>query len=173
MPLKLSVGTSRKLGLPNYSSIGASCHLEVELDGALITRGPEDLQRHIRRAYAACRQAVLDELARSRYDQEQNGAQAPPSTLGGRAASPANDHSKLAPNGRQSSASRRQLDYIEQLFAEVGGAESCPLAALVHRLYERPPQELTAGEASELIETLQAIRNGEVNLDEILATEAA
>ena len=31
MPLKLTVGLSRKVGLPNYGSLGATCGLEVEL----------------------------------------------------------------------------------------------------------------------------------------------
>ena len=32
MPMKLNVGVSRKVGLPDYGSVGASCNLELELD---------------------------------------------------------------------------------------------------------------------------------------------
>ena len=35
MPLTLNVGLSRKVGLPEFSSIGASCGVAVELDSAL------------------------------------------------------------------------------------------------------------------------------------------
>ena len=33
MSLKVNVGVSRKLGLPGFSSVGASCQVELELDG--------------------------------------------------------------------------------------------------------------------------------------------
>ena len=41
MPLKLTAGVSKKLGLPGYSSVGAICHVELELDSRLIQQDPE------------------------------------------------------------------------------------------------------------------------------------
>ncbi len=64
MPLTLNVGMSRKLGQPDYGSIGASCNVSVELDVSLLTGDPDGFQRHVRNAYAACSRAVNDELAR-------------------------------------------------------------------------------------------------------------
>jgi hypothetical protein len=61
--LKLNVGTNRKVGQPDFGSAGASCNLELELDTALF-QDLEGLQQVVRRAYAACNQAVQDELAR-------------------------------------------------------------------------------------------------------------
>ena len=64
MPMKLNVGVSRKVGLPDYGSVGASCNLELELDSGLLERNLEELHDRIRGAYAAAHQAVQDELAR-------------------------------------------------------------------------------------------------------------
>ncbi len=64
MPLKLNVGVSKKLGLPEYSSIGASCGMEMELAPELFQHDLEGLHERIRSAYVVCHQAVHDELAR-------------------------------------------------------------------------------------------------------------
>jgi hypothetical protein len=64
MPLKLSVGVSRKLGQPGYGSLGAACGVEVELDPGLLHDDPEEFDRRARSAYVACARAVDAELAR-------------------------------------------------------------------------------------------------------------
>ena len=64
MPLKLSVGVSRKVGQPGYGSVGAACGLEVELDPTLLREAPEEFEARARSAYAACARAVDAELAR-------------------------------------------------------------------------------------------------------------
>jgi hypothetical protein len=62
--MKLNVGVSRKLGLPNFGSVGASCNLELELDATLLERDLDAFHTQIRGAYMAAHQAVHDELAR-------------------------------------------------------------------------------------------------------------
>ena len=65
MPLKLNVGLSKKVGLPNYGSLGASCHVEVELDHGLLFQDQAGWQHKVEQAFAACRDAVDLELQRA------------------------------------------------------------------------------------------------------------
>ena len=64
MPLRLNVGLQRKIGQPHYGSLAASCHLELELDGGLLERDPDAFQDRVVEVFAACREAVHDELRR-------------------------------------------------------------------------------------------------------------
>ena len=65
MPLKLSIGLSRKVGQPNFGSRQASIGLEVELDSALLTE-PQSLQERVDLLYRFADQAVETELAHPR-----------------------------------------------------------------------------------------------------------
>ena len=53
MPMKLNVGVSQKVGLPDYGSVGASCNLELELESSLLERDLEAFHARIRGAYVA------------------------------------------------------------------------------------------------------------------------
>jgi len=46
----------------DYSSLGASCSVEVELEHSLVFDDVEAFQARVTHAYAVCRQAVSDEL---------------------------------------------------------------------------------------------------------------
>ena len=60
MATKATVGLTQKVGQPDFGSIGASCQIEIELEGVEIT-DPRVAER-IQGAYAACRRAIQAEL---------------------------------------------------------------------------------------------------------------
>ena len=105
MPLKLSVGVSQKVGLPNYGSVGASCNLEMELDTGLLEKDLDGFHARIRAAYVAAHQAVHDELARLHAPANaDNGSPSP-----ARARSLASNGTTRA-NGNGAVATRSQSD---------------------------------------------------------------
>jgi len=93
--MTVKVGLAKKVGQPDFGSLGASCDIELELDGGLLFHDLDGLQEKVRAAYVACRQAVNDELA------SQTRATEPPSEK------PAgtNGHRPTAANGHSSQGS--------------------------------------------------------------------
>ena len=69
MPMKLTAGVSKKVGLPGYSSAGAICHVELELDHGLISADPDAFRAQVRQVYAQCAASVEEELARQQAPQ--------------------------------------------------------------------------------------------------------
>ena len=156
MALKLNVGISKKIGQPNFGSLGASCHVEVELDPSLIFNDVPALHSRIKQAYTACRQAVHDELTRSQAmadEQTSNGQADAPATVIG---------STNGTNGQH--ASRKQIDYAKQLAAQILGLGFRRLETLSNHMFGKPLADLSSLEASRLINTLKAIKVGDVEL---------
>lgn len=167
MPLKLNVGLSKKLGLPDYGSVGASCGVELELPNSLVFDDLEGFHRHVRNAYAACAQAVSDELAR----QQGTGAHPEPVSTPPHQhrapGSPSNGNGTAQGNGGHR-ASQKQLDYVNQLARQIRGLGVRRLETLADRMFAKSLAELTSLDASGLIDMLKAIKAGEIDLDNAL-----
>jgi hypothetical protein len=167
MPTKLTVGTSKKLGLPAYSSVGASCQMELELDARLIDRDPAVVHEEIRQAYRICRAAVEEEL--QSYAPRANGEDhAGPD---GPNAHPGNGTCRTLPrrNGHAVvPASARQVEFLRILAARTPGVSPAVLELLCTKLHGTALAELSARNASALIETLQEIQAGQLALEHLL-----
>jgi len=163
MPLKLIAGVSKKVGLPGYSSVGAICHVELELDSRLIAEAPEAFRAQVRAVYAQCAESVDEELARH---------QAPRHAAGSATETPANGNANsnghASGNGQppsrgsgkpRSRPSARQLEYVQELAGRVG-LDAEQIEGLCQRLFEKPLAEISGGEASGLIRALQEMREG-------------
>lgn len=170
MPLTLNIGLSKKIGQPDFGSLGASCSVAVELDSTLIRDDLDTFHTQVRRAYAACRQAVQDELAR--HQAEQPSPEAPKPTHGPSGhVHGGNGHRDSRPpsNGNGShTASQKQLDYLNQLARQIRGLGVRRLEDLSQRMFSKPVASLTSLDASGLIDCLKAIKAGEINLDNAL-----
>ena len=152
MSLKLNVGVSKKLGLPGYSSIGASCNVEVELDPALLQGDLTAFHERVRSVYEACHHAVFDELTRlqSLPTPSPPGHALPPPRENGHGGH--NGHAASLDRPRKS-ATPSQLRAIEL----IARRQDADLSSLLHDQFgvERP-EDLTLREASRLIDSLRA-----------------
>jgi hypothetical protein len=174
MPLKVNVGLSKKIGQPNYGSLGASCHVEYEADASLLNTDLEGFQRQVKNAFIACKQAVQDELHRQQAadlasqptpnDRDCNGSSGGPKGVGphrtnanengpttnGSAANPASS-SQRRTSGRRATASQvRALEAI-------GNRLQLDLDQWLHEKYGiRLPAELSIADASDAIDELNS-----------------
>jgi hypothetical protein len=144
MPLKLSLGVSRKVGEPDYGSRGASCNVELELDGSALDRDPDSLRSRIRTAFASCRTAVQEELSRP-WSVATHHEPARPSS--GSATTASNGRS-IPPRG----ATPAQVRAIHALARRLGS----DLPGLLHDDFgvDRP-ELLTRAQASRVIDQLK------------------
>jgi len=155
MPLKLNVGLSRKVGQPDYGSLGASCNLEVELDQSLVFDDLEGLHERIKNVFAACRQAVTDELASSE-----------PRHINGSSQSAVAGPSTDSPHGPRVTA--KQLEYARQLAGPIRGLGVRRLVGLSQLMFSKPLADLSSLEASGLIDVLKDIKAGKVDLAAVI-----
>jgi len=159
--MKRNVGVSRKIGMPDYGSVGASCNLELELDTGLLEKDLDGFHARVRGAYIAAHQAVHDELARLQVPVS-NGAGSPSPA---RAGTPTRNGSTRE-NGNGAVAARTQSDRTRaprpatgkqvKAIQAIARRQNTDLVGLLRHEYEiQRPQDLTIGQASELIDLLK------------------
>ena len=156
MPLRLNVGVSRKVGLPDYGSVGASCNLELELPEDLLERDLDAFHARVRDAYVAAHQAVHDELARLHAPVEAPGdPAAPPRHHASNAHPGGNGHADRPPAGR-SRPRRPATDKQVRAICTIASRQHADLDALLQEYGVTRPEDLSLSQASELIDSLKA-----------------
>jgi hypothetical protein len=163
MPMKLNVGVSRKVGLPDYSSVGASCNLEVELDAGLLERDLEGFHSQIRNAYMAAHQAVHDELARLQTTNGESRQNLPSRSaadcVGSRNGHERTNGNSPAPRRGQSGQPRSSKpatpNQVKAIHAIARRQEVNLVEILRHEYEVDTAQELTLRQASALIDELK------------------
>ena len=140
MVMKLNLGIARKMGLPEYGSLQAVCHVEFEVEGAMLT----DLDRfhhEVRHGFVACTQAVDDELHRHRERESEVKQRPHNGSSNGRSPKPDRPASEPQCKALYAITKRQRLD-LKQLLRD--------------RFQIDRPQDLSLRDASRLIDELNS-----------------
>lgn len=173
MPMKVQLGLAKKVGQRDFGSLGASCTIELELDGGLLFNDLDGLQQKVRAAYTACRQAVDDELASQTGSPSpalnSHGADYVPNNTNGRDRSDGDTAAGGNPNrdcgganssqnGRQSHGNRRAATSAQvRALHSIATRQNFNLTDLLReRFHIFKAEELSLREASQLIDELNA-----------------
>lgn len=167
--LRLNIAWSRKAGEANFGSRGATVSLDVEVESGIV-REPDKLQAKI---------DYLFGLAKSSVDAQLNGNgqsdQAPAASIPNRNGDGAHGenghgngtHAAAGTNGGHR-ASEKQMNFVSQLARSIRGLGVRRLESLTGKMFGKPLADLTSLDASALIDTLKAIKDGTVSLDTAL-----
>jgi hypothetical protein len=158
--MKLNVGVSRKVGLPDYGSVGASCNLELELDSGMLDKDLDAFHARVRDAYVAAHQAVHDELARLQAPVEGNAGAYPSSRVNrapvnGYASENGNGYTMRAQDSRARGRRSATSSQVKAIRA-IARRHNVDLPSLLRQEFaaERA-EDLTIRQASQLIDLLK------------------
>jgi hypothetical protein len=155
MPLTLNVGLSKKIGLPDYGSLGVSCNVQVELDSTLLHSDLDGFHDKVKRAYKACHEAVTNELARQQQETPAGHAR------NGQAAHRDGNGSQPSEANRQHRAPCKATVSQVKAIQSIADRLQLDLASWLQPRYGlQVPADLSISQASAAIDELKALSNG-------------
>jgi hypothetical protein len=171
MPIKICVGLSKKIGLPEFGSLGASCNVEFEADQHLLEKDRQGFYQGVQQAFDSCRQAVENEL--NRHQHAAHAGNSSTKAQNTRAAGAGNSASPSPANGNANhisgrNASEKQMEYARQLARQIPGLGVRRLESLAQKMFGKPLAGLTSLDGSGLIDCLKDIKSGKIDLDSVL-----
>lgn len=190
--LKLNIGFNRKVGEANFGSRGASVNLEIEVESGLV-REPDKLQAKIGYLFELAKASVESQLNGGNAPQQPqpatnsngsgsngsngNGKHAIASTSQssengnghhGQSNGNSNGHGQQPTGSPNHRASQKQVEFANQLSRQIKGLGVRRLEDLANKMFGKPLADLSSLDASSLIDTLKAIKEGRVALDEAM-----
>jgi len=163
MAIKINVGVSKKIGLPDYGSAGSHCNIEIEADNSIL----DNLDLFLRRvndAYEMARQSVDAELDHHRPGNAGANTKAEPQQQRQehrREYRNNSDNSRSDNNsGNRYVASAKQQNFIASLVKAVKGLDWKTVDRYCNSKWGSNTSQLTPKQASELIDDLQAAKAG-------------
>jgi hypothetical protein len=172
--MTIRTGLAKKIGLRDYGSLGATCEVTFEADHNLLDRDLEGFQQRVKNAFTACRQAVQDELARQQQAESATSSNGPTASANGpNGNAQANGNGHANDNGHHNgttghAASEKQLAFARQLAKAIPGLGIRRLETLTQKMYGKSLVALTSMDASGLIDTLKSIKDGDIDLSQVL-----
>lgn len=150
------------------------------MDVGLPGKDPDGFYRRIAHAYAACREAVEQELTRQQAhpDRASVNGRANGTPKGATNGTPVSE-SDTSPNGHgyrsgdnrhggTHGASEKQMGFARQLAKAIPGLGLRRLETLAQKMFRKPLAGLSAMDASALIDTLKALKAREIDLTAVL-----
>ena len=150
MAVKLSVGLQKKIGLPDYGSLGASCFVEFEVDRTALDKNLDHFHQKVRGAFNACQQAVNDQLTRHQSNPSRTNGHA--HNINGKTPARTNGNRNGGGSGKSRSATANQTRAIRA----IADRQKVNLNQLLSdRFNVHRPEELSISDASSLIDELK------------------
>ena len=148
MPLKLNVSVSKKVGQPDFGSLGASCAVEVELPHNIVFDDLEAFHRHARNVYVAATQAVNDELARHEGNAATPNGNGHAAVHNGNGHTASNGHANGSTNGRTNGHANGNNGHAKPNGRKATASQIRAIHAIANRLgLDLASTLLSAGEA--------------------------